>query len=624
MIPTPYLKGFNTDGGTLYVFPSVSKDLTRTFVSNDYEFKFSHFACLNIPDIKTGKYVEIENWETYLDHRGLYLSTLAPEGWSIENEDYGKAIAENLQNYVMNFETAILNGEGDNDDYDPDILTNVSEKVFFNWLQKVGAIRFDETGRQEVYKEYADRTVQYIGNIDVMNTVDINGDSFEEIYIHIPSTVGASTNVYFRLGDETDNKNYLSKYYSLGGDGEYIEGRTSEDENPYGLNIEAFTDIDDGVNVYIGDIGHTIDFRNTSYSGGSGINYMNGNSLEDFEFNVVLIYYDIFEKTSTVGVKKTATNLYGVLFLDNVRTEAGATYIQRYPKIRETVYGNGNSYALKLDLKIDTIGDTSWKYIEKIQDPNSIVSMSLFTRAMEQLQKCVDFFFTQKIELAKLAEKVNTLENISMGIDSVASIRNDVNTLMDRMDSYGVLDKSTILGLINKNTRTIESIMSGEKNVKLQYDMDVLQPGHGIGMTKSMNKVVISSEDKYVINTVTDGSTDDETEIDEENPLITTSLKPCSIKLKPGENFAVIHIEDQGDCIDNLNINIDDSDYNWDVGQSMKIYFDGSLRFGDIDNGIIIKPQTNTSLFITGYDFNGNNLIEVICVGEGKFVYLMK
>ena len=48
---TPFLR--NLDAGTLYVFPSASKDLTRTFVSNDYDFKFSHFACLNLPDIDT-------------------------------------------------------------------------------------------------------------------------------------------------------------------------------------------------------------------------------------------------------------------------------------------------------------------------------------------------------------------------------------------------------------------------------------------------------------------------------------------------------------------------------------------------------------------------------------------
>ena len=188
---TPYLKPFNPQGGTLYVFPSVSKDLTRTFVSNDYEFKFSHFACLNIPDIYTGVFSEDSDGDTF-NEKGFYIESLILNnnggyypgytGTTWDSKGIGKTIAENLQNYVMNFETAILNGEGDNDDYDNDILTNVSEKVFFNWLQKVGAIKFTESGTLEDYNTLADRTVQYIGNIDVMNTVDINGDSFEELY----------------------------------------------------------------------------------------------------------------------------------------------------------------------------------------------------------------------------------------------------------------------------------------------------------------------------------------------------------------------------------------------------------------------------------------------------------
>ena len=141
MIPAPYLKTFNTSGGTLYVFPSVSKDLTRTFVSNDYEFKFSHFACLNIPDIYSGSYDP-----EVTEDKGFYISTLLSKNNQYPSVVYnsdgmGKAIAENLQNYVMNFETAILNGEGDNDDYDNTILTSVSEKIFWNWMQKVGAIK---------------------------------------------------------------------------------------------------------------------------------------------------------------------------------------------------------------------------------------------------------------------------------------------------------------------------------------------------------------------------------------------------------------------------------------------------------------------------------------------------
>ena len=220
---TPYLKPFNVEGGTLYVFPSVSKDLTRTFVSSDYEFKFSHFACLNIPDIYSGVFSKDSNSDL---PTGLYIESL----YLTNNDtDYGQgavtwtsdglsnAIAENLQNYVMNFETAILNGEGDNDDYDNTILTSVSEKIFWNWMRKVGAIRFNESDTAEKYNGYDERVVQYIGNIDVMNTVEIGGDTFEELYIHIPSSVGASTNVYFRTGTMTDNKNYLNKNYSIGG-----------------------------------------------------------------------------------------------------------------------------------------------------------------------------------------------------------------------------------------------------------------------------------------------------------------------------------------------------------------------------------------------------------------------
>ena len=69
MTPTPYLKKFNTEGGTLYVFPSVSRDLTKTLVSNDYEFKFSHYACLNLPEIYSGAY-------TSDMPKGLYIETL--------------------------------------------------------------------------------------------------------------------------------------------------------------------------------------------------------------------------------------------------------------------------------------------------------------------------------------------------------------------------------------------------------------------------------------------------------------------------------------------------------------------------------------------------------------------
>lgn len=642
---TPYLKPFNNEGGTLYVFPSVSKDLTRTFVSNDYEFKFSHFACLNLPDIYTGVFSEDSDGDTF-NEKGFYIESLILNNnggyypgytgtiWTT-SDGIGKTIAENLQNYVMNFETAILNGEGDNDDYDNDILTNVSEKVFFNWLQKVGAIKFTESGTLEDYNTLADRTVQYIGNIDVMNTVDINGDSFEELYIHIPSTVGASTSVYFRTGEITDNKNYLNKNYTVSNgtkSPEYIIGRGSGDENKDGLSIKAIYDLDQGTNVYTGDIGHTIDFRDSSYAGGDGISTMNGNSLNDFEFNAVLIYYDILQKTSTKNVKRTATNLYGILFLDQPTplTETYRKgYFQRYPKKKETVYGNGNSYALKLDLKIDTVGDSNTNYIE-VPDENyqqdKVTSFILYNKAIEQLQRCIDVFYTQKNEIVKLTERVSSLENLVTGIDSISSLKSDINRLYDLYDGNAVVDTSALLGLIDANAKKLDNIMNGGKDLKLQYDTDVIQPGVGIGITKTPNKVTISSEQRYSMNVVTDSS---DNEISEDNPIYTVSEpKICNIKLRPGENFAVIYMHDNGVSTSSMYINIDDNDYNWEIGQTIKLLFvckNGALSFDNsIDRGVIIKPTNTTTLSISGYDFEGNDFVEIVCIGENKFIYLIK
>ena len=368
---------------------------------------------------------------------------------------------------------------------------------------------------------------------------------------------------------------------------------------------------------------------------------MNAKSLEDFQFNAVLIYYDILEKTSDPNVKRTATNLYGILFLDNVTGNPSGVvsdntpqgHIQRYPKKKETVYGNGNSYGLKIDLKIDTIGDSNTNYTIKVPDENyqkdKVVSFMLYNNALEQLQKCIDLFYTQKNDIVKLRDRVSTLENMTMNIDSIAIIKKDIERLYGMCEGNELVDTATILGLIDVNSRKLENIMNGGKDLKLKFDTDVLQPGVGIGLQKSLNKVVINSEQRYSINTVIDGALTDDTEVSPNHPINTTDrLKICNIKLRAGENFAVIYINDNGRSTTNFNINIDDSEYNWEVGQSLKIYFKyeiGALEFEDtIGNGIVIKPNRESTISISGAEFEGNNLIEIICIAENTFIHLIK
>ena len=256
--------------------------------------------------------------------------------------------------------------------------------------------------------------------------------------------------------------------------------------------------------------------------------------------------------------------------------------------------------------------------------------MTMYTHALEQLQRCIDFFYEQKNDIVKLSNRISTLENLVMGIEAVSSLQNEIKKLYDLYDGNAAVDTSTLLGLIDANTKRLDNILNGGKDLKLQYDVDVIQPGVGIGIQKSLNKVVISSEQKYSINTVFDGNFDNETEISSNHPVSTASpSKYCSMNLKPGENFAVIYMLDEGKSETSLYINIDDSEYNWEVGQSMKIYFvcenGGAFEFEDpITTGVEIRPKDNVVLSIPGAEFEGNDFVEVVCIAENKFIYLIK
>jgi hypothetical protein len=183
------------------------------------------------------------------------------------------------------------------------------------------------------------------------------------------------------------------------------------------------------------DNGYCINFNDSLYSGGS-IEKMNLNSEEDFEFNCILIYYRIKK-----GNGKWYTNLYGVLFLEEVSTsdyntsvnedDERAGYIQRYPKFK-----NGNSWGLKLDLKIDAQPDSQMELRDKeYNDPNGGgVGMQMFTEALMHLNDCVKLFYEVKKENTDIEERLYTLENIVSGVDTVYDLRDEVGVLRTKVE----------------------------------------------------------------------------------------------------------------------------------------------------------------------------------------------
>jgi hypothetical protein len=121
---TPILKDPKKHGGTLYTFPSASRDMTRAISNSEYEFAFSHFACLNLPDFRHGNFKDG-------DIKGIYLDNLRPKSIDSLN-NLNESLKWHMQSYVMNCEVAILNGFSlDSGKYDNEVLKTPSERIFF-------------------------------------------------------------------------------------------------------------------------------------------------------------------------------------------------------------------------------------------------------------------------------------------------------------------------------------------------------------------------------------------------------------------------------------------------------------------------------------------------------------
>ena len=611
---TPILKDPKSHGGTLYTFPSASRDLTRSFTNSDYEFAFSHFACLNLPDFRYGTFKDGDLKGVYLDNLCNYYSDSTESDsdsdyYSLLDEvgnNFNKCLKWHMQSYVMNYEVAILNGcsslyEGG---YDNEILRNPSERIFFNWLQKIGAIKFD--GNEETIEGYGydsdtyetltneselemvkeedkltktykignklykwkggewksrvlvSKTVQYIGTIDMINNVNIDYDSFNEIYLNIPASVGGSTKVHF---DNIADDNYtwgmvidIKKDIYCDADDEnrdFIIGRHNDKSNISDdfdkKTLNAIYDSEYNYNndkkegyysnpIYKIDNGYCINFNDDKYDEG-GIENMNVNSEEDFEFNCVLIYYRIRK-----GNGQWFTNLYGVLFLEEVSISDYNTnnnedderggYIQRYPKFKK-----GNSWGLKLDLKIDAQPDSQLELRDKIyDDPNEGSGMQMFTEALMQLNDCVKLFYEVKKENTDIEKKIYELENVMTGVDTVYDLRAEVNVLRSKIDEFQP-NISELTGRIEIMERQILNL-----ETKL---------GYLISNIPSVNVDLIRDEMKQFQNKVND----DISKLEESNNAMMNDVGAEIGKLKDNikDKFDVIQNK-----IDNLESDISD------------------------------------------------------------------
>lgn len=626
----------------MYAFSSAARDLTRAYYNPDIVFEYSKFALLDIPVAaeptqgSTNNYIQFNN---LFEGGPVGAGGVAPNYDANDPDDNAnRHFAQTFQNYALNLENFILS----DDDFDSTLYTSDSEKIFFKWLNHLGAFRTRPANTQEAVggfsrtveeddsvqtgSEYS-RVVRYLGNVDVTNDKNYNGDTYNEVFVNVPSSVGYTPTVLFKSTDfNTTDTTYQP--------GSSINGRDGQVHPDANINLESLADSEDGTinidpnNTY----NYGIEWDPGAYSKIASDKKLN-NLLDysqrggDFRFNAILVYYDVYSK-SNPGNK--STNLYGVILLDNWKNDPVSTgwslpELSKY-KPNEVTGLNGNAFALKLNVKFNSSLDNVG--IEKNINDYSTFSMDIFFDSTSALENASKVLADASHRYTELSERLNELESLFL----TAVDREDLNAKVAELEesvenaSLNFENAGSVLDLIASTNSRINQMISGEIPTSIQYNTDVVASGDGTSIDKSIkDKIKVHNTNYgYALNEVHSYDYITGQVLDKINAA--TLFNPDSstsqgiwTRVKKYENLIRLYLE-QETFTDNLNIYIDDSVNSFKVGQTFKIVFRNPILnldnkainiYTDKSNGWILKGTITAGDLLTNKPY-----IELICVDE--------
>lgn len=637
---TPLVRIPQPMGGTMYAFASSARDMTRAFNSSDLNFEFSKYALLDLPD-----FTDSVNGSNTIDFE---LNLKQPSGQAyiagMPNVDF----AQTFQNYALNMEELLLK----DDDYDPIILQSDAEKIFFKWLSSLGAIDFiTADSNQTLLGNYTekvngnlasdnyDRVVKYLGTIDVENDVAYQGNTYHEVYINVPTSVGYTPTVLFKPSNYNTS---ATKLYAS----DYIEGRAGQTHPDPNININAVVD------DYTLSSGPYYNIQ-TNATNSVGIQFdanayeeINNNpdvkSLLDFAkrgqkftFNAILVYYDIYSQSVPAN---RATNLYGILILDDIQDSYGpGSKINEQIKYKpnEITGLNGNAFSLKLNLKFNSSLDNVG--VETSINDFTTFSMDLFMDTTTALENATELLIQANNRYNAVVNRLDTIENIVAAKENAAELLSRIVSLEDSFQNASIqlADSNSLLELITKAHNKINSLIDGTIPVELQYNTDVLFAGKGTEVDKSIpNKIKINSTvDGYTLNSVylwNMVANTIATQLSSTLPFDAGNVGNGSGKfaiwsrLEAFTNRLSLKGLISTDPESDLNIYIDDSLTAWKSGQTFKITFDTINMSG---NNIKIWSSKTTGFDKLIADIDATQLItnkpyiELVCINPANYQF---
>lgn len=638
---TPLVRIPQPQGGTMYAFASSAKDMTRAFNNPDIKFEFSKFALLDLPDFTTA----VAGSNTMDFELSLKQASGANYVATAPNVDF----AQTFQNYALNMEELLLQ----DDDYDPIIMQSDAEKIFFKWLSALGAMRLasadsnvstvggytEDANSDGIGVAAYDRVVKYLGTIDAENDVAYAGNTYHEVFINVPTSVGYTPQVIFNPANynTTATKLYAS---------DDIEGRAGQTHPDPSLNLDTVADdytLADGpyYDIAVNSTNSVqVDFDPESYSevvSASSIKSLldYAKTGQQFTFNAILVYYDLYSQSVP---SNRATNLYGILILDDIQSVGGVgskINEQIKNKPNEVTGLNGNAFSLKLNLKFNSSLDNVG--VETSINDFTTFSMDLFMDTTTALENATEVLIEANNRYSAIVDRLDSLENILVsGAES-----DDIITRLTSLESdfqnasIQLQDSDSLLRLIQKAHEKLNSLIDGTIPTELQYNVDVIFDGNGTtvdkttsGKIKVNNSVVgyaqaVKFKWDLAANVVS-------TIIDSDNLFdigvsgngadrygIWTKLLPYTNRLSLYESLV-------NDPNDDLYIYIDDSVNAWKPGHVFKIAFD---TFDISGNSIIIKTGKSGGFNKTIAHIEPDQLItakpyiEIVCIDPVNYKF---
>lgn len=358
------------------------------------------------------------------------------------------------------------------------------------------------------------RLVQYIGEVTGVSNVQEANRSYTEVHAHIPDHTGATPDILFRTTYDVNYKpnmqfpiipsqyqpeilgaenfqspivnsplNYPGSYF-----GQFDTVDFTYKTSPGDLirRVGGYFGVRGDINNVIVDTtdidGLGITFNTSHYSKMNGFrrisNFDQFNALdisgtppENFEFNAILWYYTVEDNNAN-----SATNLYGISFLDNpvnnvIVADANIKF-PTYKKLVSTNTQDGTSYAFNLNLNYNIANDN----VQDAYNPeaiNSMFNMGLFNNAMSKLASTNDSFLNIISENMQIKSDIDNLKGLLYTQNNINGINDKIKNLENLLRLYAtnqIVSSETIrVSGLQTNKLSLENIDPSYRKVDFIY-----------------------------------------------------------------------------------------------------------------------------------------------------------